>query len=82
MAVVLKGKYAEDYIYEFVNKNRGLSIYEIAKKVGWSSGKVYNIVRSLEQAGLVKTELIVEGGRVKRKVYPTSWVELLPEDVK
>ena len=44
--------------------------------MGWSSGKVYNIVRSLEQAGLVKTELIVEGGRVKRKVYPTSWVEL------
>ena len=77
----LQRRYAEELVYEFVNKHQGLSIYEIAKSIGWSSGKVYNIIKSLEKMGLVRTSLEVEGGRSKRKVYPVSWKELLPEDV-
>jgi predicted transcriptional regulator len=78
--IELKGRYAEDYIYEFVNKHKGLSIYEIAKRIGWSNGKVHNIIKSLENTGLVKTIVEVEHGRTKRKVYPVPWTELLPED--
>ena len=78
----LKGEIAEDYLYEFVNANRGLSIYELSKKVGWSTGKVYNIVKVLEDDGLVRTIKIEERGRLKRKVYPTDWKELLPEEVQ
>ena len=77
----LKGIYAEDYLYEFVNKHRGLSIYEIAKRLNWSTGKVHAIVKKLENMGLVKTEIIVEKNRVKKKVYPVDWKDLLPEDV-
>jgi len=33
-------------------------------------------------AGIVKTEMVVENSRVKRKVYPTSWIDLLPEDAR
>lgn len=77
----LQRRYAEEFVYEFVNKHQGLSVYEIAKRIGWSSGKVYNIIKSLEEMGLVRTSLEVEGGRTKRKVYPVSWKELLPEDV-
>ena len=80
MTVELRGIYAEEYIYEFINKHKGLSIYEIAKRVGWSNGKVHNIINSLEKKGLVKTIIEVEKGRVKRRVYPVSWIELLPED--
>jgi len=78
----LKGIYAEDFLYEFINKHRGLSVYEIAKRLNWSTGKVHGIVRRLEEKGLVKTEIIVENSKVKRLVYPVDWVDLLPEDVK
>jgi len=39
-------------------------------------------VKKLESMGLVKTEMVVENSRVKRKVYPTSWIDLLPEDAR
>ncbi len=82
MAMKLRGIYAEDYLYEFVNKYRGLSVYEIAKRLNWSPGKVHAIVKKLEEKGLVRTEMVVEKGRVKKKVYPVDWKDLLPEDVK
>ena len=50
--------------------------------MGWSTGKVYNIVKVLEDDGLVRTIKIEERGRLKRKVYPTDWKELLPEEVQ
>jgi predicted transcriptional regulator len=78
----LRGELAEDYLYEVVNDHAGLSIYELAKFVDWSTGKVYHIVKALEQEGLVRTEKLEEGGRIKKKVYPVDWEELLPEDVK
>lgn len=78
----LRGELAEDYLYEIINAHEGLSIYELAKLVGWSTGKVYHIVKALEDDGLVRTEKIEEGGRMKRKVYPVDWEQLLPEDVK
>lgn len=72
-----RGVYSEDTLYEFVNKYRGLSIYEIAKKLGWSCGKVHGIVKRLEEKGLVKTVVAIENNRVKRKVFPVDWIELL-----
>ena len=78
----MKGELAEDHLYEVVNAHAGLSIYELAKRVGWSTGKVYHIVKALEQAGLVRTEKVEEAGRLKKKVYPVDWEKLLPEDVK
>lgn len=76
----IKGEIAEDYLYEFVNAHRGLSIYELSKRLGWSTGKVYNIIKVLEEDGLVRTIKIEERGRMKRKVYPVDWKELLPEE--
>ena len=78
----LSGELAEDYLYEVVNAREGLSIYELAKLVGWSTGKVHHIVKALEEDGLVRSEKIEEAGRLKKKVYPVDWENLLPEDVK
>jgi len=30
----IKGELAEEYLYEFVNSNRGLSIYDISERLG------------------------------------------------
>jgi predicted transcriptional regulator len=46
-----------DYdLYKVINKRPGYSIYELAKLMGWSSGKVYGSVQRLEKEGLVHTE--------------------------
>lgn len=79
---VIEREAAEDYLYEFVNTHSGLSIYEISKKLKWSTGKVYDIVKTLEESGLITTQKSEENGRTKRRVYPTTWKELLPQDVK
>jgi len=78
----LKGEIAEDYLYDFINKHAGLSIYGLAKKLNWSSGKVYNFIERLEGIGLIRTVRMEEGGRLKRLVYSVHWTELLADDVK
>jgi DNA-binding MarR family transcriptional regulator len=75
----LRGELAEYHLYGIIKAHTGLSIYELAKFVDWSKGKVYNIVKALEQEGLVRTEKIEEGGRIKRKVYPLDWERFLPK---
>ena len=73
---------AEDYLYKFVNVHSGLSIYELSKRLGWSMGKVSNIIKKLEEDGLIGKDRLVEGGRAQTKIHPIGWKELLPDDVK
>ena len=77
----IKGELVEEYLYEFVNSNRGLSIYEISERLGWKAEEGYNMVKRLKEGGLIRTDESEEGKR-KRKVYPVGWKDLLPEDVK
>ncbi len=77
----IKGELAEEYLYEFVNANRGLSIHEISERLGWSAEEVHDIIERLEDDGLIRTDESEEE-ELKRKVYPVGWKDLLPEDVK
>jgi DNA-binding PadR family transcriptional regulator len=78
----LHGEFAESYLYEYINKYEGLSIYSLSQRLNWSPGKVHYLVEDLEKEGLVRSEMVTEGGRLKRKVYPVHWTELLTEDEK
>ena len=79
----IKGEIAEEYLYEFINVNRGLSIYEILERLGWNIDEVHGIIERLEEDGLIRiNELEGEEKKRKRKVYPVGWKDLLPEDVK
>ena len=78
----IKGEIAEDDLYEFINANRGLRIYKIAERLGWKAEEVYNMVKRLEEDGLIRTDESEEEEKRKRKVYPVGWMDLLPEDVK
>ncbi len=65
-----------DYdLYKVINKRPGNSIYELAKKIGWSSGKVYGSVKRLEKKGLVHTKKDIRGGRSILKVCTADWSE-------
>ena len=77
----IKGELAEEYLYEFVNSNRGLSIYDLSERLGWNAEELHNVVKRLEEGGLIRTDESEEE-ELKRKVYPVGWKDLLPEDVK
>jgi len=79
----IKGELAEEYLYEFVNVNRGLkSIYDLSERSGWNVEEVHGIIERLEEGGLIRINESEEGDELKRKVYPVGWKDLLPEDVK
>lgn len=56
-------------------------MYEISERSGWDAEVVYNLVKRLEEDGLIRTDESEEEER-KRKVDPVEWKDLLPEDVK
>jgi len=73
-----------DYeLYRVINKKPGASVYELAKELGWSSGKVYGSVRRLEKDSLIRTEKAERDGRSVLKVKPVEWFEFLtPEEIE
>jgi len=77
----IKGELAEDVLYEFINANRGLTIYKLSELLRWNTEEVHSIAKRLEEGGLIRTDESEEE-ELKRKVYPVGWKDLLPEDVK
>jgi len=67
-----------DYkLYEVINKKPGSSVYELAKELGWSSGKVYGSVRRLEKDSWIRTEKAERDGRSVLKIIALKWHEYL-----
>lgn len=73
-----------DYkLYEVINKKPGSSVYELAKELGWSSGKVYGSVHRLEKDNWVRIEKAERDGRSVLKIMSVSWHEFLtPEEIE
>ena len=73
-----------DYkLYEVINKKPGSSIYELAKTLGWSSGKVYGSVRRLERDGWIRIRKAERDGRSVLKIISVKWHEFLtPEEIE
>lgn len=72
-----------DYaLYNVISRKPGSSVYELAKILGWSSGKVYGSVRRLEKDSWIRTEKAERDGRSVLKVKPVEWFEFLtPEEI-
>ena len=73
-----------DYkLYEVINKKPGSSVYELAKELAWSSGKVYGSVRRLEKDNWVRIEKAERDGRSVLKIMSVSSHEFLtPEEIE
>ena len=73
-----------DYeLYNVISRKPGSSVYELAKTLGWSSGKVYGSVRRLEKDNWINTEKAERDGRLILKVKPVEWFEFLTtEEIK
>jgi predicted transcriptional regulator len=70
-------------LYEKVDDNPGLSVYELAKLMNWTPGRVHGSVMRLVEKGLVKTERATRGGRSVLLVTPKEWWEFFtPEELE
>ncbi|MBI5254078.1 MAG: MarR family transcriptional regulator [Euryarchaeota archaeon] len=71
------GEEAQFRLLGFLEDNQGLNTYQIAKKLGWSGGKVRYTLKKLEENGLVRVEEAAEGGRKINKVFLVNWKDML-----
>jgi predicted transcriptional regulator len=82
-ARIVEGLDTDYDLYKVINKKPGYSIYQLAKEMDWSSGKVYGSVQRLEKEGLVRAEKAIRGGRAILKVRAADWSEFFtPEELE
>ncbi len=60
-------------LYEFINKNPGLSIYDLSKKLNWTTGKVDYHIKKLLKEGIVRNSEEIVNGRIRKLYSPTPF---------
>jgi hypothetical protein len=66
-----KGKKVNDELYVLIERDPGLSKYELSKKIGWSMGKTDGAINRLLAEGRVFIKEIEMEGRQVKLVYPS-----------
>lgn len=79
------------FLYKVIDKNPGLIIYDLSKKVEWSTGKVNYYVKKLLKEGIVQNSTEIVNGRTRIYYFLTPMKEMInwdemkhikPEDIK
>ncbi len=68
------------FLYGFIDKNPGLTIYELSKKIKWSPGKISYYIKKLVKDGLLKNSTEIVNGRTNKKYYGKSMKEFINWD--
>jgi len=72
-----KGEITDTELYECINENKGLTEYELSKKLNWSVGKIHGAINRLKEKDLILTEKEYNQDKVKLLHYPTNWKDLI-----
>ena len=67
-------------LYKWIEGHPGLSIYELAKSIAWSHGKVYASIKRLERDKLVTVEKVIRNGRSASIVTCRKWQEFFTKE--
>ncbi len=67
-------------LYEWIEEHPNLSIYELAKSINWSHGKVYSSVKRLTDDGLVNVQKAIRNGRSVSIVTYKKWQEFFTSE--
>jgi len=65
-----RGKESDEMLLQVIERYPGFSQYELARKLGWRSGRVDGSVRRLLNAGEVFVRVLERNGRRVNLVYP------------
>ncbi|MHA1730044.1 MAG: winged helix-turn-helix domain-containing protein [Promethearchaeota archaeon] len=68
------------FLYDFIDKNSGLSQYDLSKKIGWSIGKINYYVKKLLQEGMIKNSTEIINGKARKSYYGKSMKEFINWD--
>ena len=79
----VRRKTAQDnkwFLYEFIDKNPDLTVYEMSKKIGWGIGKINNYIRKLVNEAFINNSDKVEDGRNHKRYRSKTVRELINWD--
>ncbi len=75
LANQVRRKKAQDnkwFLYEFIDKNPDLTVYEMSKKINWTIGKLNYYVQKLVKDGFIhNSDEVVNGRNQKRYIGKT-----------
>lgn len=73
-------------LYIALKKSGSISMYNLAKKMGWDVAKVSYYIHQLKKRGLIEIEEVKHNGRIVKKISPINiqelvsiWKERMPE---
>ena len=68
------------FLYEFIDKNPGLTVYEISKKIDWTNGKINHYIQKLVKEDFIKNSDKVVNGRNHKRYSSKTVKELINWD--
>ena len=68
-------------LFEIISKQPGISLYELAKQLNWSTGKVTHHINKLIKDGVITNKNIIENNRPKRTLTAKNWKEFMDPEI-
>jgi len=65
------------FLYEIIDKNPNMTIYELSKKINWTSGKIKYYVEKLVKDGMIKNSTKIVNGRTQKRYYGKTMKEFI-----
>ena len=65
------------FLYNYIARNPGLTVYELGKRLKWSVGKIHYYIKALLEEGMIQNSTEIVGGRVRKSYSSTKVKEFL-----
>lgn len=82
IAMHIKGELTDSIVLQEVKKRPGLTISEIANRLGWTNGRVDGSVNRLILKKKVRVKHFIRRGMLVKKVYPLDYPSRTPEVIE
>lgn len=80
LANQVRRKKAQDnkwFLYEFIDKNPNLTVYEMSKKIDWTYGKLNHYVQKLVKDNMINNSDEVVNGRNQKRYTGKTMKEFI-----
>ncbi len=65
------------FLYEIIDKNPGMTIYNLSKKINWTPGKLKYYIQKLVKDGMIKNSTKNINGRTQKRYYGKTIKEFI-----